>query len=337
MESTKKDYMQQCDQHSKDESALRLQLKNLEDEESSNKKKVQKTIKRMNEEHVTRLKTENEASSLRKKAESAKWKRAIATLTVKTQHEHETMSREASSYKQKWKEAKSALAAEREKDHGGAEQQLEIDEIIAIERSITRELREKLDEQTDEHGVAKAKINNVDTQLSDTRKKFADHRKRATDKEHRTEIQRQEDETRHKTELRKITNEATKKIDANKDAIYQLDKQQMESEDTIKEHEETVGMNECKTTTAEHELEEAENELAKTQRQLDSLNKQNLQNHGRWIARDVYLAEQDKLKETKTERATTLRKLQDELSKLKRRYQTGYNRRDKQCNRCRIP
>lgn len=109
----------------------------------------------------------------------------------------------------------------------------------------------------------------------------------------------------------------------------------MESEDATKEHEKAVGTNEYKTTTAENELEEAENELAKTQRQLDSLNKQNLQNHGRWIARDVHLAEQEKLKE-KTEHATMLRRLQDELSKLKRRYPIDYNRRGTQCDKCRI-
>lgn len=137
------------------------------------------------------------------KAECAKCSRALAMSTAKTKREHEAIAGEASSYKQTWKEAKSALTAERGKDQGVVEQQLEIDEIIALERSISRELQEKLDGQTDEHEIAKAKLNSVDTELSDTKKKFADHRKRASHKEHRAEIQRQEDETKHKTELRK--------------------------------------------------------------------------------------------------------------------------------------
>lgn len=72
MEPTKKEYMQQSDRHNKDEHALRLQLKNLEDEESSNKKQVQTTIKRMNEERETRLRAENEASSHRGKGRMCK-------------------------------------------------------------------------------------------------------------------------------------------------------------------------------------------------------------------------------------------------------------------------
>ena len=126
---------------------------------------------------------------------------AMSSATKKW--EYETVAGEANSYKQKWKEAKSALNAEREKDHGGAERQLEVDEIIGLERGLSRELQEKLDEQTDDYETAKAKINSVDTGLSDTKKKLADHRKRATDKEHHAEVQRQEDENKHKTELRK--------------------------------------------------------------------------------------------------------------------------------------
>ena len=84
------------------------------------------------------------------------------------------------------------------------------------------------------------------------------------------------------------------RIDVNNGIIYQLEERHLESENAVKRDKEMSEHNEQQMTMAEHELEE---ELATTKKALDNLNKQNLQNHDRWVAKEKYDVGQEQCKE----------------------------------------
>ena len=97
----------------------------------------------------------------------------------------QTATKDAESYKRKWKEAESTMADERRKIQDGTETDFHNYEPNREEKEQARKLRETLEEKIEDHEIVKEKLNCTDAELSYTKKKFNEHRKKASEKEKR--------------------------------------------------------------------------------------------------------------------------------------------------------
>lgn len=131
----------------------------------------------MNEEHEERLRAESEAASRRDRVNKARWtSRTALTISAKNR-DYENMTCEASTYKRRMDDVKAELTVEREKGHIGSTHQIGISETLEMEQTKTRGPQDKLDERMDDYENAKAKINKVEVELTNTKKTLIGYRK----------------------------------------------------------------------------------------------------------------------------------------------------------------